>query len=256
MYSEECGKQSSSGAPLTSIVIIFLLWKSMVPQNSLVTNLQTCSPMDPLQWMGAVRMRVQAADKHITIIHTTPVLQLTSCAVKRCVFVINNASLRLLNFKLSILAKIWVHNTEKVHLLLSTYIKIHPHICLELFWLVYSVWSVHISLLIQTRQLFHWRKCYYGLWICTLSWWICFLQTHSFSLHKILTDGLECDVFISCLDSHSDGTHSLQSIHRWASDVMQHFSSVNKLYCKRWWLYEAPHLLLPPAHLFCISALI
>ncbi len=37
-YSEECGKQSSSGAPLTSIVYFFLLWKSMVPQNSLVTN--------------------------------------------------------------------------------------------------------------------------------------------------------------------------------------------------------------------------
>ncbi len=33
-----------------------------------------------------------------------------------------------------------------------------------------------------------------------------------------------CDVFISCLDSHSDGTHSLQSIHCWASDVMPHFS--------------------------------
>ncbi len=27
-----------------------------------------------------------------------------------------------------------------------------------------------------------------------------------------------CDVFISCLDSHSDGTHSLQSIHCWDSD--------------------------------------
>ncbi len=26
----------------------------------------TCSPMDPLQWMGAVRMRVQTADKNIT----------------------------------------------------------------------------------------------------------------------------------------------------------------------------------------------
>ncbi len=26
--------------------------------------------MDPLQWMGAVRMRVQTADKNITIIHT------------------------------------------------------------------------------------------------------------------------------------------------------------------------------------------
>ncbi len=38
IFSEECGKQSSSGAPLTSIVFFFLLWKSMVPQNSLVTN--------------------------------------------------------------------------------------------------------------------------------------------------------------------------------------------------------------------------
>ncbi len=37
-YSEECGKQSSSGAPLTSIVFFFLLWKSMVPQNSLITH--------------------------------------------------------------------------------------------------------------------------------------------------------------------------------------------------------------------------
>ncbi len=37
-YSEECGKQISSGAPLTSIVFFFLLWKSMVPQNGLVTN--------------------------------------------------------------------------------------------------------------------------------------------------------------------------------------------------------------------------
>ncbi len=33
-----------------------------------------------------------------------------------------------------------------------------------------------------------------------------------------------CDVCISCLDSHSDGTHSLQSIHCWASDGMIHFS--------------------------------
>ncbi len=33
-----------------------------------------------------------------------------------------------------------------------------------------------------------------------------------------------CDVFMRCLDSHSDGTHSLQRIHWWASDVMLHFS--------------------------------
>ncbi len=43
----------------------------------------------------------------------------------------------------------------------------------------------------------------------------------SFSPHKMLTDRLElcgflvdyCDVLISCLDPHSDGTHSLQKIH-------------------------------------------
>ncbi len=48
----------------------------------------------------------------------------------------------------------------------------------------------------------------------------------------MLIDGLELcgslvdywDVFISCLDSHFDGTHSLQWIHWWASDVMLNFS--------------------------------
>ncbi len=40
--------------------------------------------------------------------------------------------------------------------------------------------------------------------------------------------GVDCDVFISCLDSHSDGTHSLQKIHWWASDVMLHFSRSNE----------------------------
>ncbi len=41
-YSEKSVNQSSSGAPLTSIVSLgkknVLLWKSKVPQNSLVTN--------------------------------------------------------------------------------------------------------------------------------------------------------------------------------------------------------------------------
>ncbi len=43
--------------------------------------------MDAVQWMGAVRMRVQTADKNITIIHTTPVHQITSGEDKSCVFV-------------------------------------------------------------------------------------------------------------------------------------------------------------------------
>ncbi len=34
-----------------------------------------------------------------------------------------------------------------------------------------------------------------------------------------------CDVFISCLNSHSNGTHSLQRIHLEASDVMLNFSN-------------------------------
>ncbi len=35
--------------------------------------------------MGAVRMRIQTADKHITIILSTPVHQLTSGEVKQCI---------------------------------------------------------------------------------------------------------------------------------------------------------------------------
>ncbi len=62
----------------------------------------------------------------------------------------------------------------------------------------------------------------------TAKWWICVLQTHRFLLHKTWINELGscgllvnyCNVFISCLDSHSDGTHSLQRIHCWASDVM------------------------------------
>ncbi len=55
---------------------------------------------------------------------------------------------------------------------------------------------------------------------------------HTAFCFSMLTDGLEwcgslvvyCDVFISCLDSHSDGTHSLKRIHWWTNDVMPHFS--------------------------------
>ncbi len=35
---------------------------------------------------------------------------------------------------------------------------------------------------------------------------------------------ITCDVLISCFDSHFDGTHSLQRIHWWVTDVMQKFS--------------------------------
>ncbi len=52
--------------------------------------------MDPLQWMGAVRMRVQTADKNITVIHkSTPVHQLMYCEVKSCVFVLNKSIIKM-----------------------------------------------------------------------------------------------------------------------------------------------------------------
>ncbi len=170
--------------------------------------------MDALQWMGAVKMRVQTADKNITIIHTTPVHQLMSCEAKRCVFVKNKSIMLTSNSHFQLKHESIIHNndcfSENFHLLLSSHIKIHPH----------SAWSVHISLLIQMRLFFYWkiidRELFFGF----------------FCLLKMLTDGLEwwgllvdyCDVFISCLDSHSDGTHSLQRIHCWASDGMIHFS--------------------------------
>ncbi len=78
---------------------------------------------------------------------------------------------------------------------------------------------------------------YYGFWIhilarssnLKLKTWIWLLQTRSFSLHQTLIDGLEwcgllVDYYYVFTSSHSDGTHSLQSIHWWASDVMLHFS--------------------------------
>ncbi len=65
-----------------------------------------------------------------------------------------------------------------------------------------------------------------------------FLTNTQLLLYKMLTDGLEwcgllvgyCDVFISCLDSHSDGTHSLQRIHCWDSDAMLFDEFVGKLF--------------------------
>ncbi len=48
--------------------------KSIQDVNEFGTDLKIChyitwSAMDPLQWMGAVRMRVKTADKDITIIY-------------------------------------------------------------------------------------------------------------------------------------------------------------------------------------------
>ncbi len=61
-----------------------------------------------------------------------------------------------------------------------------------------------------------------------LKWCIFSLQTPSILLHNTVIDGLEvcglledhCIILLTCLKSHSDGTHSLQRIHWWVSDVI------------------------------------
>ncbi len=71
--------------------------------------------MDPLQWMGAIRMRVQTADKNIIIIHTHPPIQ--SCEAKSYVEIKKQIILLILKDE-SI-----IHNnasfSEKVNHLLS-----------------------------------------------------------------------------------------------------------------------------------------
>ncbi len=77
--------------------------------------------------------------------------------------------------------------------------------------------------------LYHWRKRYCGLW--THIWVKNILMLALFQLLSSPDVNwwtgvvwITCDVLDSCLDSHSDGTHSLQSIHCWDTDAVTHFS--------------------------------
>ncbi len=98
---------------------------------------------------------------------------------------------------------------------------------------------MQISLLIQTRPLFHWRKRYYGL--CTHIFnqkqWFEVKNVLMLDLFQLLSSQdvnwwtgvlwITCGLlfcFYQLFDSHSDGTHSLQSIHCWDTDAMLHFS--------------------------------
>ncbi len=53
------------------IMCVMKCWKKRIVHINLKIwkHYITCSPVDALQWMGAVRMRVQTADKNLTIIH-------------------------------------------------------------------------------------------------------------------------------------------------------------------------------------------
>ncbi len=165
--------------------------------------------MDPLLWMGAVRMRVQTADKNITIIHTT-------LRKHTIIFFVRYKSI------IKIFLTFWeiAFCSGKSRLVWIT----------REIGTDQAVFTSKNSLkqLEDNRSgLFHWRKRYCGLWSHILAKSNSLKFTQSFLLHKTLIHGREscgllvdyCNVFISCLD----GTHSLQRIHWWANNVQLDF---------------------------------
>ncbi len=121
--------------------------------------------MDPLQWMGAVRMRVQTADKK-TSQQSTNYSHYSSLSI---------------SFMETLL---WIMDRSENILMMD-------------FFLTNK----------QTNK----QKCFTSQevnWWTGVMWWIISI--------------LYCDVFSSCLDFNSDGTHSLQRIH--SSDVMLNFT--------------------------------
>ncbi len=117
-------------------------------------------------------------------------------------------------------------SSEKVHLLLSSHIKIHQHISLKLIW---TVFSCKLCLICAYFSPDSDEMTFFNEEINIT---VLFLTNMQIFTSQDIINGLEwcgllvdyCDVFISCLDSHSDGTHSLQRIHCWAGDGMLHFS--------------------------------
>ncbi len=152
--------------------------------------------MDPLQWMGAVRMRVQTADKNITIIHkhhdSSPLMNIMwSKELHICTKQIHHWD--VFNFKALLLAKYEssIHiitfssrlsQERNLHRSSPTQAKTVLNKYFNRFWCERTKWD----------ELFHCRKCHYnGLWKWRLKikmsqLWICFLQICSFSLHKAL----------------------------------------------------------------------
>ncbi len=74
--------------------------------------------------------------------------------------------------------------------------------------------------------LFHWRKSYYGL-LWTHIWVKSILMLDLFHLLSSPDvnwwTGVVWVIVMFLSDSHSDGTHSLQSIHCWDTDAVIHF---------------------------------
>ncbi len=173
--------------------------------------------MDALQWMGAVRMR---ADKNITIIHSTPVHQLTSGEDKRW----NKSSIFWLKYESIIYNNssssekvFWSESGEKSasdQAAFKTVQNSSKQICV---WIL--MWET------TADALFHWRKSYYGLWthILVQKCWNCF----SFCLLQMLTDGLECCGLLWCFYQNLILTAPIHCRPSIAETLMQRHISTN-----------------------------
>ncbi len=74
---------------------------------SLFLHYIICSPVDPLQWMGAIRMRVQTADKNTKYPQHDP--NPSTNILWKTMFLRNKSSI---NFKPSCMAKTQVYNPQ------------------------------------------------------------------------------------------------------------------------------------------------
>ncbi len=180
--------------------------------------------------MGAVRISVQTAHyNNPQVINMTPVLELTSCEVNSWVFPWKKSIIKTfltLNCCFRLKYEYIIHNIafsiekKNKHL-----VWIRREICSDQAPFTSQnsyVANKYVGGFLFERTtgdgLFHWKRCYYGLWTrdglnTCKDLFLTNMQT--------LTDGMEwcgllvdyCDVFISCfINSYSDGTHSLQRI--------------------------------------------
>ncbi len=129
------------------------------------------------------------------VIHMTPVHQLMSCDVKSYMFV----RWILAKIPYSIIILLPVKKSIPCCLLTSKSAEKFKNCFLLLFFLLFfpfvnSAWSLQISIHIQKINIMDrglvayfivWSQKYFD------KWWISFLQTLSFLLHKTLIDGLE-----------------------------------------------------------------
>ncbi len=191
--------------------------------------------MDPLQWMGAVRMRFQTADKTMTVIHSTPVH--TSYETKRCMFVINSILRHVLLQTIILLSPVRTSSLQNqrrnMHRSSTVYKQKQSNKSIGGCWCERTtgtfsldealLWIMDLWILAKSDSLKSKR----------LLRWICLLHCIVKVVHKLLIDGLDscgllvdyCYVFISCFFySHSDGTHSLQRIHWWTNEAILSFS--------------------------------